>query len=326
MKLNLDIIKKIVCGAEWVEEKENGFVFHRFTPWEEAAIENNNVNCPAGVRLAFRTDGTELELGVSAKPAMEIRSYFALDVRVNGSLVGSLTNLPSEEAVGNYAEKEYQTGDYTATFDLGVGEKLVEVLLPHSLELTMGQVELPDATLVEPVKRTKRLVAYGDSITQGFDAHHPGASYAVRLADALRMELSDKGIGGATFRPDWVESHRADLVTVAFGTNDWGASTPEILRKQATAFLDRLAVCYPGVPVVVLTPIWRKDGGEERPFGPFSLVGDILREVAAGREGVRVVDGMGLMPGDPDLFGDLRLHPSDRGFAEFAWNLTDRMR
>ena len=32
MKLNLDIIKKIVYGAEWVEEKENGFVFHRFTP------------------------------------------------------------------------------------------------------------------------------------------------------------------------------------------------------------------------------------------------------------------------------------------------------
>jgi len=78
--------------------------------------------------------------------------------------------------------------------------------------------------------------------------------------------------------------------------------------------------------VVVLTPIWRKDGEEERPFGPFSLVGDILREVAAGREGVRVVDGMGLMPGDPDLFGDLRLHPNDRGFAEFAWNLADAVR
>ena len=90
--------------------------------------------------------------------------------------------------------------------------------------------------------------------------------------------------------------------------------------------MDRLASCYPGVPVVLLTPIWRADEGEERPFGPFSLLGDLLREAAADREGVRVVDGMKLMPGDPDLFGDLRLHPNDRGFAEFAWNLADELR
>ncbi|MBR4865473.1 MAG: hypothetical protein IKU11_02200, partial [Clostridia bacterium] len=68
MELNLDLIKKITCGAEWVEEGEQGFVFHRFTPAEETAIDNNNVNCPAGVRLAFRTDGTEMTLAVSSQP------------------------------------------------------------------------------------------------------------------------------------------------------------------------------------------------------------------------------------------------------------------
>lgn len=41
-------------------------------------------------------------------------------------------------------------------------------------------MELTDASFLTPVKRKKTLVAYGDSITKGFDALYPSRTCAMR--------------------------------------------------------------------------------------------------------------------------------------------------
>src|SRR5690606_41533466 len=60
------------------------------------------------------------------------------------------------------------------------------------------------------------------------------------------------------------------LITVAYGTNDWGkfASIAEF-RMQCEGYIATLTACYPKADVAVLTPLWRKDWGTPREMGTF---------------------------------------------------------
>jgi hypothetical protein len=79
------------------------------------------------------------------------------------------------------------------------------------------------------------------------------------------------------------------------------------------------------VPIYALTPIWRKECEIEKPFGSFSALADMIREICAAYPTVRVINGFDLVPHEEKLFGDLCLHPSDAGFAAYAENLFKEM-
>ncbi|MEW9503566.1 hypothetical protein, partial [Jeotgalibacillus marinus] len=72
----------------------------------------------------------------------------------------------------------------------------MRIQLPHSAGVEFSEIELEGAAFAEPVPRKKVLIAYGDSITQGYDSAHASGAYAVRLAEGLGMELFNKGVGG----------------------------------------------------------------------------------------------------------------------------------
>ena len=68
--------------------------------------------------------------------------------------------------------------------------------------------------------------------------------------------------------------------------------------------------------------IWRADHeSKEQPFGPFPLVGQMIRQIVAELDNAYVVEGWDLVPMDTNLLGDLRLHPNDAGFAYYFENL-----
>jgi len=324
MKLGIEQIREITQGAKKIVFEEGKYRFFRFSEAEAKLTDNQNVDYPAGIQMEFKTDGKSLKLKVNTKSITLIRSYFSFDVFVNNSLVGCIQNLNDEDCTGDYANEKYRDGDYFGEFQLGEGEKLVRIVLPHSIFATIEELEISDATYVTPVKRTKTVVMYGDSITQGYDALHPSKTYAMRMADFLGAELINKALGGITFGlnlAEVAEEILADYVFVAFGTNDWGSCDRESFTKNADAFLKSVEKNYPNVPVFVLTPIWRKDWDGERAFGKFSELERIMREVSEKYRCVKVISGWNLVPGDEKLFGDLILHPSDEGFVYYADNI-----
>ena len=73
-----------------------------------------------------------------------------------------------------------------------------------------------------------RLLAFGDSITQGVDVVHPSLAYAPTLARLMDADSRNKGIGGEVFFPALLEEKEdldPDFVTVAYGSNDWSKCT-----------------------------------------------------------------------------------------------------
>ncbi len=324
MKLDIEQIKNITQGAEKIRVEDGKFCFSRFTEEEAAVISNANLSYTAGIQMEFKTDGDRLNLKVNTKDETNIRSYFAFDVFVDGILKGYVSNLKDEDCTGDYAVSVYKLGEFSKDFDLGNGEKNVRIVFPHSVKAEIEGLEIENATYVAPLKREKKIVFYGDSITQGYDALHPSKTYAMRLGDAMSAEIINKGIGGAVFDPEFGAVSRvegADYVVVAYGTNDWTCIGIDSIRASAIGFLTNLEKSYPCIPIYVIAPIWRKDYETDRIGGKFRDIEQMLKDVCANYKNVRFVSGWNLVPHDEMLFGDLSLHPNDKGFEYYCDNL-----
>ena len=112
----------------------------------------------------------------------------------------------------------------------------------------LEELSLEDGAALVPVCREKKILQFGDSITHGYDALHPAASYSVRLADALGMECCNKAIGGDMFCPGLAalpEETAPDVITAAYGTNDWSNRTEDVYAENCLGFYKALRETYP---------------------------------------------------------------------------------
>lgn len=329
MKLTLEQMKAVTVGIEDIHYENGVFSFHRFTENEKNFIDNHNVIHPAGVKMEFKTDAKLLKIKGLTRQFLGSRSYYAFDIFENDIKIGSIQNLKDEDACGNYAYETYALGEFSESFCLSDGEKNIKIVFPYSIVAEIEEIELADASFISPVKQDKNIIFYGDSITQGYDALHPSKTYAYRLSEALKANMINKALGGDHFSPSLVKAvrdYKPEYVIVAYGTNDWSYDEKEDIIRNAAAFLDTAVEKFPDSKIYVLSPIWRKDFTEYRKAGEFKEIEIIIKKACENRKNVCFISGFSLVPGDENLFGDLRLHPSDKGFEHYFINLLDKMR
>lgn len=330
MKLSFEQMQAISTGAVRFEIDEKGMKLYRFTEEQEKLYEETDIEfynrsqATAGVKFSFRTNSKKLYIKTHITPRY-CRRYFSFDVFVNGKVIGYLDNLADAPSQEEYILTKLLREEFEKEFDLGEGEKTVQVYFPWSIQATIQEVSLDDESFVEPVKANKTLLAFGDSITQGMDAMRPTHRYITKLAKFLGADEVNKGISGAFFFPELAEIKddlNPDYITVAYGTNDWSKKGRDIFKVNSKAFYRSLRKNYPNTPIFAITPIWRADCREEREFGLFEDVEKEIREAVKGLDNVTVIRGYDLVPKDPSFFGDARLHPNDKGFAEYFANLS----
>ncbi len=332
MKLSVEKIREISTGAVRVFEENGAVELSRFSKDESELYKSKNPDhymkslASSGMRLSFKTDSetlficAEMSLGSS-------RKYFSFDVFVNGKCIGHLDNFSDVKLPPLFSVVKLPLGEYSKKFELGKGVKEVTVYLPWSTKTSIKEISVDDGAFVEAVKRDKKLIAYGDSITQGYDALRPSNRYVARLCDAIGAEETNKAIGGECFYPSLAAlacGEEPDIVTVSYGTNDWNYLTLEKFKERSREFFENIRKSYPNAKIFAISPIWRKDGVEERPFGKFETVHGHIGEAVEGL-GIELVYGYDLVPEDPSLFGDLRLHPRDEGFEYYANNLLKKL-
>ena len=333
MNLTLEQLQAIARGTDRVVREADGVHFRRMTPEQEQVHLDKGpdwlkkAQATTGVRLHFRTDSTSLKLQIRA--ASHGRTYFSFDVWVNGETIGHLDNFSHLDMSGNYADRKYPILDtYEKTFDLGMGEKEVCIFFPWNMDVTLQEFSLDDGAKIVPVLREKKILFFGDSITMGFDAKRPSMSYTARLARSLGAEEFNLATGGAVTWPALAAARGAcepDYIVVAYGTNDWSLSEEEVFRRDYRKLHEILQSKYPGVPVFALTPIWRTEETEIRKLGEFTKSEQIITETLADFPQVKRIWGYEFLPRDIKWFGDLRLHPSDAGFAHYFENLKKEM-
>ena len=335
MRLSTDKLIELSHGAVRVIEECGKVNFYRFTEEQQQLYKNAGNEsfylktfAPAGIRLGFCTDSSSLFLKVNI-PFSTTRSYFSVDVCVNGEMVGSINNYQGMDMTGDYTTRNYPIGCFEKNFELGCGEKNVTIFLPWSVPAEIEEISIDDGSFAEPVVRNKKMLVFGDSITQGYDALHPSKHYTVILSELLKSDVYNKAVGGEKFIPSLVNTDEdlvPDYIIVAYGTNDWSHTEIDRFKNNCKEFYTILSHKYSNAKIFALTPIWRRDYKEQHNCGDFSFVADYIKEVTAQLDNVYCLYGFDFVPHQEKMFGDLKLHPNDDGFEHFASNLYEAIR
>ena len=335
MQITLEQLKQITWGTVDVTEGPDGFEFFRFTQEQSAMYIKKREDfgyksfASSGVRLCFKTNSRSLGLKMLVKN-VRARSFFALEVFVNGKRIGAIDNFSDVELPQFYSNESFPVGEFEGGFDLGAGEKEVMVYLPWNKRTFLHELTLDDGASLVPVRRSKKLMAFGDSITQGFDALWPSRRYAGRIADALEAEEINKAIGGERFCPDLVElpdDFTPDYITVSYGTNDWSNDPKELVNARMVAFFEKLYQRYPTVKTFVISPIWRPTYTNEKPgYKSFFDIEECIRAAIADKSNMILIPGFDLVPHSEIYYADQVLHPNDMGFDYYFENLWKQIK
>jgi hypothetical protein len=194
MALAADFLARALRGHLACEpDPAGGWRIWRHTVRQRAVLDAREVwavriRCPAGVRLALAGCGAWVELDFAVEA--QARSWGAVD--------GGPPGLP----VLRHQRAAIPRGAiWTIRFDLPeeLREGSLELWLPHSQAGRLLDLRAARPPVAAPVPPRRRLLALGDSITQGMVAAGPAGGYAMQLARLLDADLLNQGVGGHIF-------------------------------------------------------------------------------------------------------------------------------
>ncbi|HET6636725.1 MAG TPA: GDSL-type esterase/lipase family protein [Streptomyces sp.] len=263
----------LLRGAVEVEHTEGGVLPHRLPAWVRARCADGQLamaeSQPSGVRLAFRTRATTIE--VDTLPTK--RSYVGAPPRpdgvyellVDGRLAGQASVaggnvLTIDMTAGSF---EYHPGQHgTARFTgLPAVPKDVEIWLPHDETTTLRTLRT-DAPVEPAPDRGRRVwLHHGSSISHGSNAAAPTGIWPAVAAGLSDVELVNLGLGGSAlldpFTARTMRDLPADLISVKIGINLVNA---DLMRLRAFTpavhgFLDTIREGHPDTPLLVVSPL-----------------------------------------------------------------------
>ncbi|MFD5486933.1 GDSL-type esterase/lipase family protein [Streptomyces virginiae] len=263
---------ELLRGALETERTARGVLPHRLPAWarRQASGDLAEVEAqPAGVRLAFRTRATAVELDVLATTTVyrgaPTPPDAVYDLLVDGRPAGRATadggNVRTVDTT-TWAAVLTPGPPGTVRFaGLADGTKDVEIWLPYRgiHELIALRTDAP----VEPAPDSGRRVwlHHGSSISHGSTADGPTGTWPALAAAAAGVELVNLGFSGnALLDPFTARTMRdtpADLISLKIGIN---LVNHDVMRLRAfTAavhgFLDTLREGHPTTPVLVVSPL-----------------------------------------------------------------------
>ena len=330
MKLTIEQIRTITTGAVRIIEEPDGIHFCRFTAEQEEMYRLRRQDfyeytfSTPGIRLRFRTDSNRLALNFLTENAGP-RTFFSVDISVNGEFFDCVDNCRKIAPAEMYGSVDYPLGRFSGSWELPEGEKEICIYLPWSVKFVLQELQLQDGASLIPVQPAKKALCFGDSITHGADAIHPCRRYISRLCDYLGVQEYSKAICGEMFWPELAaakDDFLPEYIAVAYGTNDWSHDEFPEVEAHCRGFFNNLIRTYPEAKIIAITPLWRKDEKEKSRKVPLCAVHELICDAVKDYPNATVICGDDLVPHDPAYFGDLRLHPNDKGFDCYYENLV----
>lgn len=279
-----------------------------------------------GVRLDFVTDAKRVNIEVDylgTFPGTPGAGLFRVEV----------DGVASPAAIGSDTDLGVQT--YTVFQDPTSTPRVFSLIWPFASNVDLLSVELsggsPGLLGAPPPTPALLHVAYGDSITHGFDSTSIVDGYPYQVARALGWSSVNLGFFGQSVDPadgSVIGSLGGDLVTLAIGVNDWFFDTPAgTFAADYAALLDNVRTLQPGVRILAMTPIWTDREGLVNGAGMTvedyrQEIRDVVLPRTAFDPQLYLVEGQILVPPGPAFVPD-GIHPNDAGFDFYTAALSD---
>ncbi|GAA4935899.1 GDSL-type esterase/lipase family protein [Streptomyces coeruleoprunus] len=263
---------RLLRGALEIERTARGVLPHRLPARARAQAPENLAMVeaqPSGVRLAFRTRATAVELDVlptkivyRGAPAPPEGRY---DLLVDGCPAGRASASGGNVRIVDISTHSAVTRPGPAGTVRFAGlpdrDKDVEIWLPQA-EITEVIALRTDAPVeAAPDRGRKVWLHHGSSISHGSGAAGPATTWPALAAARGGVELINLGFGGnALLDPFTARAMRdtpADLISVKIGIN---LVNTDLMRLRAFSpavhgFLDTLREGHPTTPLVVVSPL-----------------------------------------------------------------------
>ncbi|GEP32954.1 lipase [Nocardioides szechwanensis] len=264
---------EILRGAVELEQTARGFLPHRLPARARALLADPQLSVtesqPSGVRLAFRTGATEIELDVAPTKRAYVgappRPDGVYDLVVDGDVVAQATAPGGDVRTVDMATgsvEHVSGGVVTVRFD-GLADRLkdVEIWLPWNE--TTELVDLRADAPVEPLAASGRpvWVHHGSSISHGSDAASPTATWPALAARLGGRELVNLGFAGSALLDQLtartIRDTSADLISVKIGINivNTDAMRLRAFTSAVHGFLDTIRDGHPTTPLLVVSPV-----------------------------------------------------------------------
>lgn len=139
------------------------------------------------------------------------------------------------------------------------GMKECMLYLPMHNVVTSLNITVDKGAIVEPMPSPfkHKVMFVGSSITHGFSAARPGASYVARFGRELNVETPNIGLSGKCKLDDFF----ADIVCAAkadaFVFDAFSNSTDEHIKERLRNFVKRITTAHPNTPMIFLQTIKR---------------------------------------------------------------------
>jgi GDSL-like Lipase/Acylhydrolase family/N-terminus of Esterase_SGNH_hydro-type len=290
----------------------------------------NLAKSPSGARIRFRTDSTSLAVRLeypSAPNMSNMHAFGQTGVDLYSDGIYWNTAIADKEAKpGKIYEHAYYSArprawrEATLYLSLYMPVKVISVGVDR-------EARFEKAT---SFSRSKAVVFYGTSITQGGCASRPGMSYQAILGRMLNIDFVNLGFSGAgKGEPDVaaaVAQIDASCFVLDFAVNN---RTVASLREVYAPFIETLRRAHPETPILAITPIYSTrelNGGTEHEGMREHIRQVVSQRIAAGDRNLQLVEGtdlLGSSRGDGLVDGT---HPNDLGFQWMADGLAPRLR
>ncbi|MGB2571881.1 GDSL-type esterase/lipase family protein [Micromonospora citrea] len=264
----------LLRGALDVQRTARGVLPHRLPAWARAQNTDGQLAMveaqPAGVRLAFRTRATAIELDTlptrHTYTGLPDRPDGVYDLLVDGHLTdqASVTGGDTVTVDMTSGTAEHRSGPPGTVRFTGLPDRAkdVEIWLPHHerTELVALRTDAPVAPVPDRGRRV--WLHHGSSISQGSNATSPTATWPALAADLGGVELVNLGFGGSAlldpFTARTMRDTPADLISVKIGIN---LVNTDLMRLRAFTpavhgFLDTIRDGHPTTPLLVVSPIY----------------------------------------------------------------------
>ena len=347
--ITTEITADLVQGVAELEPTQRGLKPHRLPAWVRSQNPDPQLLAmeeqPSGVRLAFSTEATRVELETHPRRVVyrgAARPRGRLEVHVDGQPF-SVDRLAGGDAfevdLASGAAEHVPGPSHTTVLDaLPAGQKRVDIWLPHNEALELIDLK-SDAPLQAMGPDRPLWVHHGSSISQGSNAVEPAGIWPAVAARRGGVELRNLGVGGSAlidpFMARVIRDAPADLISIKLGINvvNLDAMRVRALVPALHGFLDTIRDGHPTTPLVLVSPIFcaiHEDTSGPGAIDPTSLGSDLVKFTATGVTGDEALGRLTLNVIRREMHSllerrsdDMNLHPPEGTVLYGAADATD---
>lgn len=272
----------------------------------------------AGVRLAFLSDSTSVELHVATSD--QDRQF---DIVIEDELIETMTLLAGKD---------------TCLFtNLPRSLKRVEIYFSQHAGVIVKGLQIDDGASAVPLSNHQpRWVTYGSSITQCSTAASPAQTWPAIVARNKGWDLTCLGFAGQCHLEPLVariiRDLPADIISLCLGINVMGGNSLNI-RTFRSAIIGMVAIIrekHRNTPIFIFSPIYCPHRETDENVIGMTLV-TMRKEIqeavniltSCGESNLTYVDGLDIMGKSFVEFLPDQLHPNAEGYQIMAKQLQD---